>query len=219
MGRRTLLLITSVLVAAVGTAFIGLYVRGADNRAAGKVAPLAVLVAQRDTPADTPAQSVKIAPDTRPAEDVPSDPITSPAQLAGKTLISKLYEGQILQSSMFSATPVARTGIDPDKVGIDVDLSAPERAAGLLTVGAMIRIYTFKEKNGAKTSEPVLVKPVEVIQIGNVQQKTVTDDDGSTEDIPSTVVGLNLAEPDARKVLDAQANTTLYFAVLPPAVG
>src|SRR4051812_11096902 len=33
MGRRTLLLIASILVAAVGTALMGLYVRGADSRA------------------------------------------------------------------------------------------------------------------------------------------------------------------------------------------
>jgi pilus assembly protein CpaB len=35
MGRRTLLLIASILVAALGTALIWLYVQGADNRAAG----------------------------------------------------------------------------------------------------------------------------------------------------------------------------------------
>ena len=32
MGRRTLLLITSILIAAVGTALVAIYVRGADER-------------------------------------------------------------------------------------------------------------------------------------------------------------------------------------------
>jgi hypothetical protein len=33
MGRRTLLLITSILIAAIGAALVGLYARGADQRA------------------------------------------------------------------------------------------------------------------------------------------------------------------------------------------
>ena len=221
MGRRTLLLITSILVAAVGTAFIGLYVRGADNRAAGKVARQAVLVAGSDTAGGTAAQSVDIKPDTRPAEDVPGDSIRTPAEITGQTLISKLYEGQILQKSMFSKEPVAQTGIKPNDVGIDVDLSDPQRAAGLLTVGSMIKIYWLHDKNGAKKSQPVLPAPVEVIQIGNLRPKTLsTTSNGTTttEDIPSTVVGLTLKESEANQIKEAEANGTLYFMVMPPAV-
>ena len=45
MGRRTLLLIASILIAAVGTALIGLYVRGADNRAQQTEGMVSALVA------------------------------------------------------------------------------------------------------------------------------------------------------------------------------
>jgi Flp pilus assembly protein CpaB len=221
MGRRTLLLITSILVAAVGTAFIGLYVRGADNRAAGNVRAEAVLVAGNDTDAGTPINEVSIESASRPAKDVPDDALSGRNDVTDKTLISKLYKGQILQRSMFSSTPVTQTGIKPDQVGIDVDLSDPQRAAGLLTVGSMIKIYSLHDKNGAKKSDPVLPDPVEVIQIGNLREKTLsttTNGTTTTEDIPSTVVGLTLKELDAKRVKDAEAGGALYFMVMPPVV-
>ena len=46
MGRRTLLLIASILVAALGTALIWLYVQGADSRAEATTTQVEVVVAR-----------------------------------------------------------------------------------------------------------------------------------------------------------------------------
>ena len=45
MGRRTVLLIVAALIAALGSAMVFLYVRGADDRATEAQAPVQVLKA------------------------------------------------------------------------------------------------------------------------------------------------------------------------------
>ena len=45
MGRRTILLIVAALIAALGSAMVFLYVRGADDRATEAQAPVNVLKA------------------------------------------------------------------------------------------------------------------------------------------------------------------------------
>ena len=57
MGRRTLLLIASILVAALGTALIWLYVQGADTRAVSGETEVPVYVATRNVSMGQPSAS------------------------------------------------------------------------------------------------------------------------------------------------------------------
>src|SRR3954471_19638602 len=50
MNRRTLLMISSILIAAIGTALIGFYVRGVQARAEERLAGVPVLMATRTIP-------------------------------------------------------------------------------------------------------------------------------------------------------------------------
>ncbi len=68
MGRRTLLLITSVLLAAVGTAFVAVYVRGADNRATEGQALGSYVVAVREIAAGAIDQPATTAAAISPCE-------------------------------------------------------------------------------------------------------------------------------------------------------
>ncbi len=223
MGRRTLLLITSILVAAVGTALIGLYVRGADSRAVGNASSQSVLVATATIGSgDKPSEKDYEQRDWR-VGDLPDEPLTNTSQLTGLVAVSKILKGQVLQKQMFgTSSAAASSGIDPDELGITVELSDPERAAGLLKVGSRIEIFTIP--NGSKEKKSVAIlgatgPGVEVIQIGNQgvgSSSTAAKNNGAAaDDVPSTLVGLALNQADVIKIKDAEANGSLFFAVLP----
>jgi pilus assembly protein CpaB len=221
MGRRTLLLITSILIAAVGTALIGLYVRGADSRAVGNASTRSVLVAEAIIPNGATPDTNSYARKDRRVGDLPDDAITDPSQIKG-VAVSKILVGQVLQKGMFGSTSAAATsGIGKDQLGITVELSDPERAAGLLKVDSKIEIFTIPNGGTKKKSVPLLGDDgtgVTVIQIGNQRlgsSSTGTANGTAAENVPSTLVGLSLSQNDVIKVKDAEANGTLYFAVLP----
>jgi pilus assembly protein CpaB len=223
MGRRTLLLITSILVAAVGTALIGLYVRGADSRAVGNATTRSVLVAAATIPNGASLGTESYTQRDLRVGDLPKDAITDPTQIKGVAL-SKILPGQILQKQMFGTTSAAASsGIGEGQLGITVELSDPERAAGLLKVNSKIEIFTIPNGGTKKKSVPLLGDNgtgVTVIQIGNQRvgsSSTAAANGTAAENVPSTLVGLSLNQADVIKIKDAEANGTLYFAVLPAA--
>ena len=96
MGRRTLLLIASILVAALGTALIWLYVQGADKRAAAGTAQVQVLVAANTVRAGQPASQVqpqqRLLPQTI-VDGLGGSLLTDRAQIKGftRTDVSRAY--------------------------------------------------------------------------------------------------------------------------------
>jgi pilus assembly protein CpaB len=225
MGRRTLLLITSILVAAVGTALIGLYVKGANDRAVGQQTLRSALVASTDIPAGTKITGQYLAVRQWRSTDLPPDYVVNAAQLIGKTASGAIFDGQPLQSRMFTSSAEGTDhGIQKDQVGVTVELSDPQRAAGLLSVGSKITIFSQPKLSSGKSQSVALLSKVVVIQIGNDRQgsdqSSQTGSAAATaEDVPTAVVGLTLSPGDAMKVKDAEANGTLYFGVLPAGSG
>lgn len=230
MGRRTLLLITSILVAAVGTALIGLYVKGADTRATDKHALHTVLVAtsmiQIGKKADNSNTEIQQWPqDTLP----PAGYLPDGSTIANQTATTTIYPQTPLQKGMFSSTLTATTtGITPGQMGVTVELADPLRAAGLLKVGSKIEIFfvpSTPSSGGKRNAVPLLGEKgsggITVIELGNDRvggSSATSSDQGSAttaEDVPSTLVGLALTEEQVRTLRSAEANGALSFAVLP----
>src|SRR4051794_4826700 len=122
MGRRTLLLIASILVGALGTALIWLYVQGADNRAAAGTAQGQVLVAANTVKAGQPASQVRPEQRLMPQTLVNSlggALLTDPAQIKGFTR-TEVVAGLPLVQDQFSAEAVAAApsleGLPPNMV-------------------------------------------------------------------------------------------------------
>src|SRR3954454_24111783 len=120
MGRRKLLLIASILVGAVGTAFIGLYVRGADSRAQQTEGMVTALVATTTIPVgttlETAIQSMHPVPvPNRMATGGYKNPDAFAAirsALKGKVVQEPINAEQVVLASMFgSAGEAATTGI------------------------------------------------------------------------------------------------------------
>ena len=174
MGRRTLLLIASILVAALGTALIWLYVQGADNRAASGAAQVQVLVAANSVKAGQPASQVQPQQRLMPQTLVSSlggSLLTDPAQIKGFTRTDvvaglPLLQGQFSGEALAAAPPL--DGLPPNMVAMPVTLPDPQRLVGLLQPGSKIRVYAgLQDKNDEKKKyAAVLFNSVTVLQAG-----------------------------------------------------
>lgn len=247
MGRRTLLLITSILIAAVGTALIGLYVRGADNRARQTEGTVYALVATDTIPAGTKLEDAlasmrEAAVPARMASDGYQDPDARAnirKALKDRVVTEPIYAEQVVLRSMFgTAGEAATTGITKGR-GVAVELTDPARAAGLLTPGAHVKIYLIPvdlepklsvaqrvTRNGGQLKLdppiklPVILEDALVLRIGNSSNTstttTRTTTGTQTDDVPRTIVTLDLDEAGADAVVAAQALGDLYFAVHGP---
>ena len=236
MGRRTLLLIASILVAALGTALIWLYVQGADNRAAAGTAQVQVLVAGNSVKAGQPASQVRPEQRLMPQTLVSSlgaSVLTDPAQIKGFTR-TDVVQGLPLLKDQFSAGDVAAAppleGLPPNMVAMQVTLPDPQRLVGLLQPGSKIRVYAgLQDKNDEKKKyAAVLFNQVTVLQAGvpttasttamQPNSAGATTSAGTTPDVPQAIVTLALDNEQAKSLVFAQSSTggsaALYFGLL-----
>lgn len=236
MGRRTLLLIASILVAALGTALIWLYVQGADNRAASGAAQVQVLVAGNSVKAGQPASQVQPQQRLMPQTLVSSlggSLLTDPAQIKGFTRTDvvaglPLLQGQFSGEALAAAPPL--DGLPPNMVAMQVTLPDPQRLVGLLQPGSKIRVYAgLQDKNDEKKKyAAVLFNSVTVLQAGVPTTASATaaapaNSSGGTTNagaanVPQAIVTLALTNEQAKSLVFAQSSTggsaALYFGLL-----
>jgi len=227
MGRRTLLIIASILVAATGTALIWLYVQNAESRLQDDLQPVAVLRATRaidiGTPVSAiPADAVEQVP--VPTKSAPPDGIRSLAALAGRTVTSPIFAGQFLIAPQFA--PVSQlSGVKTDRMGVAVPMEDPNRVAGLLQPGSRVAVYFVQLKQGDGGSAgtgagevSLLMPEVNVIAIGGVTAAVSADGTplriGTQAGVPTTVVTLDAVGKDATRLILGSKTGTLYFTLL-----
>jgi pilus assembly protein CpaB len=246
MGRRTLLLITSILIAAVGTALIGLYVRDADSRALKTEGAVSTLVADQTIPAGTTLEAALslMRPDEVPARMATLGYTGSNAKakarkaLKGQVVTEPINDEQVVLKSMFSTPGDAATTEITKGRGVTVQLSDPARAAGLLVPGSEVTIYLNPLETDTKLKDvqklakhgrqltldppitlPVIVEKARVMRIGNSTDQPVATPRTTAsqrDDVPRTIVTLDLPPADAAAIVAAQALGDLYFAVHGP---
>jgi pilus assembly protein CpaB len=152
MERRTLLLIASTLVAALGTALVWLYVQGADARAGAEKALVRAYVVGAPHPAGSAAATVQadLATKSFTRESLADlDLVTDPGQIQGLRATQQLTPGLPLLRSQFGAgavPPPAPVDLAPNKLAMQVQLGDPQRVAGLLQPGS--RVVVFAETGG-----------------------------------------------------------------------
>src|SRR5919202_6555261 len=136
MGRRTLLLIASLLVAALGTSLIWLYVQGAEARAQAGEAQVQVLVSGDTVQAGAPPSDVQPQFRRFPQSFVQSfgsQIITNPTKIRGYAM-TRIIAGMPLLEDQFGSAPLQPTPpvqLDPEKLAMQVSLPDPQRLAGL----------------------------------------------------------------------------------------
>jgi pilus assembly protein CpaB len=235
MGRRTLLLITSILIAAVGTALVAIYVRGADERAAAGADLVTVLVAKQRVAAGTPVQQAvdqqSFATERVLQRERVADAFTSVTQLQsrasdGDVALGQILPGQIIQAAMFGEAGAATaSGLTGEQMRLAVQLNDPNRSAGFLQSGQDVAVFLTTGEGPAQRTGLLLPK-VRVLSVGATVQAPARGTTGETsagdatsaaEDaVPTTIVSVAVNQDEAQKLIFSQKAGELYFAILQP---
>jgi pilus assembly protein CpaB len=234
MGRRTILLIAALVVAALGTALVFMYANRADERAQAGAAQVEVLVATSEIATGTTgaavAESGNVELRTLPAASVPPGALSDLAPVADLITISTIFPGQVLIQPMFGTQQQAAGGLTlPEgKVAVAITLGDPQRVAGFVNPGSEVAIFrtgvppvTAGEEAAdatAPTAETnVLLDRVQVIAVGPTTISSTTTTDGqttNTEAIPTAILTLALDQEQAQKVILSTTDGAMYFALL-----
>jgi pilus assembly protein CpaB len=224
MDRRRVLLVVAAVIAALGTALVFLYVRGADNRADARYHAVKVLRAVKQIdPGETvaAAQSAgKIELGTVTEGQRLPDALTDLNGINTQVALTTIYPGEQIISSKFGATASGTSlTIPKGKMAVSVNLTDPARVAGFVNPGDDVAV--FMQGSGVGNAGPfarLLLPKVEVIGVGTttVVSTTTTDSTGAktTEQLPRTLLTLALNQKDAERVLFASSNGELALGLL-----
>lgn len=203
MARRTLLLIASVLTAALGTALIWLYVQGAETRAEQGAELVPALFLTAETSAGQVLDG-RVTTQAVPAA-VAADAFTDASQVRGKTLKQPAAAGQIVLRSMVGEG--AQTGRFPAKGAASITIQEPDRVPADLRVGDLVAVYAYK---GGQAGElELIVDPIIVRSIGSATipaAGTAAAGAGAQTAVPVTVIGFDASPEDVIKLYEMEAS-------------
>ncbi len=222
MGRRTLLLIAALVVAALGTTGVFLYVNGVDERAGADFELVEILVATAPIDAGTTAQSASElgAMDLREylAKSIEGLPALSDiSSIATQVALAPIVPGEPILASQFGESADTSSLPIPDgKLAVSVELGNPARVAGFVGPGDEVAIMLTTgdesgDNGGATLVTRVLLPNVQVIAAGAT---TVVPAAGAqAEQVPRTILTLAVDQDQAQKVVYGSQNGTMYFAL------
>ena len=223
MGRRTILLIAALVVAALGTALVWMYANRADERAQADAAPVQVLVATVDIGAGTSGAAISEAASaeirTLPAASVPPGALSDLTPVADLVTLGPVFAGQVLIQPMFGTQQQSGGGLTLPEgtLGVAIQLGDPQRVAGFVKPGSQVAIFTTATGVGgvAEQQTAILLPKVLVAAVGpTVVAQAVGEGSTNTEAIPTAIMTLALTQEEAQKVILASQTTQLYMGLL-----
>lgn len=221
MGRRLALLLVAVLVAAVGTTLVFLYVKTADDRAIADQQPVTVLVAKVAIPAGTrvldAANSGSFQSTEVPALAVAPGALSSIEPVKDFVALAPVFPGQQLLTGMFGATAAASSSIaiPPGQIAMSFQFGDPQRVAGFVQPGSNVVIMLTSSLGGGQSSTRVLLPKATVIAVGPTTVTPPADAaQANPEVLPRALLTLALTQQDAEKLVFASGNGTLYLGLL-----
>ena len=231
MARRSVLLTVALLIAALGTAMIIMYVQGINARATEGQEMVKVLTATEiidpgESIADAQAAG-KVASTEVARAALVDGALSSTKSLEGQVAIGTIYPGEQIISHKFGEAGSQESLVIPDdKLAISVELTDPARVAGFVNPGSDVAIFmsadpevtTGTSVRKLSTYTRLLLPEVQVIGVGatTVQSRTVTTEDGeqTTEQIPRTILTVAVDQEQAERIIFADRNSDLSFALL-----
>jgi pilus assembly protein CpaB len=214
MARRTVLLVAAILVAALGTVLVTLYVHNLDRNTLAKQQPVDVLIAKKIIPAGTTGaaaaaegalEKTAIPRDAVASSDVLSD-IQSVADLVTN---SPIFPGEQILKAKFGKPGASSALTIPDAgtIAVSVSLGAPARVNGFVVPGSHVTVFLT-----VKNTTTVLLADAKVIAIGSRTLVPSSGQGASTAD--SDVVTFGVSQADAMKLISAQTSGSLYLGLL-----
>jgi pilus assembly protein CpaB len=223
MGRRSVLLIAALVIAALGTTMVFIYVSNLNDKAIAKQSPVEVLVAKKPI---APGTSYKDASDAASFEKktVSRDALADGAlgstdPLVGKVTTTAIYAGQQIIPEMFGdAGQISTLSVPADMLAISVELDDPAQVAGFVEAGTNVAIFLTSPvaKRGGGDETHLLLPSVKVLAIGNqtaVPQDTTTT--GTEEaSVPKTILTIAVKQEDYQRVLFGSTHGKLNLGLL-----
>jgi pilus assembly protein CpaB len=218
------LLIAALVVAALGTVLIFVYVQNIKQDAYDGAKMVQVLVATEDVAPGTTASEASANGAFElielPDEATATGSVSNIELIADQVALAPVFEGQQILLQMFGAPEQTSALSVPDgKLAISVQLGDPERVAGFLAPGSDVTIFATVSETGdaASNSTQVLLPEVQVIGVGTttVTTQTTTTEGGeqTTEEVPRTVLTLAVDQQEAQRIISAQTVGELYFGL------
>ncbi|HEY0871589.1 MAG TPA: Flp pilus assembly protein CpaB [Acidothermaceae bacterium] len=214
MGRRTVLLVAAILVAALGAGLVLIYVHDVDQREKAREAPEQILVAKKIIPAGTSGATASAEGDLEfmkvaraavaPGALASIDPVSNLVALApiypGEQILSAKFGKQGAQSLL--TIPTAGT------MALSVSLSGPARVNGFLAPGSQVAVFLT-----AGGSTKLILSRVTVIAVGT---RTLVPSSGQATgaDQQSDVVTFGVTAAQAQILIYAQSTGSLYLSLL-----
>lgn len=213
MARRTVLLVAAILVAALGTVLVTLYVHNVNQNSLAKQKPVRVLIAKKVIPAGTTGaaaaaegalQQVMIPSDAVASSDVLNDIRT----VANLVTNAPIFPGEQILKAKFGK-PGDSTALsipDPGTIAVSISLGAAARVNGFVVPGSHVTVFIT-----AKNTTRVLLPDAKVIAIG---ARTLVPSSGQgSSSTTSDIVTFGLSQADAIKLISAQTTGSLYLAL------
>ena len=225
MDRRRILLVVAVLVAALGSALVFLYTKGADTRAEEKFDTVEVLQA---TAVINPGEKFedaqaagKLALQAVSQDSLLDGYQTTTDSMAGTVSLGTIYPGEQIITAKWGTSAAVQSSLQiPDgMMAASINLTDPGRVAGFVNPGSQVSV--FLTGNDGTTGQPftrMLFDRVTVLGVGSTTpvSTTPTDQSGTstTENLPRTLITLALSQAQVEKVTFAANNGELSFALL-----
>lgn len=219
-------MVAAAVVAALGTILVLLYVRTADERAQERFETTEILRATAMVAAgesiDAALASGKVVREEVVRDAVLDGALADADAISGMVALHPVYPGEQIIAERFG--PTASTGpalLIPDggELAVSVNLTDPARVAGFVNPGSEVAI--FLNGTDAATGQPftrLLLERVSVLGVGSTTpvSTTTTASGGAqtVEQLPRTLITLSLDQRQAERILFAQANGELAFALL-----
>jgi pilus assembly protein CpaB len=233
MARRSMLLIVAILIAALGTAMIVLYVRGIDDRATQGQELVEVLTAtaviEAGETVGAAQEAGKFEAKQVRRDDMVDGALDSTEPITDLVALGTVYPGEQIISDRFGTLgSIENLVIPDDKMAISVELTDFERVAGFVNPGSEVAIFGTAaspirrlpdgtEQTLSSVSRIILAR-IPVIGVGttSVTSRTVTDEEGAqvTEQVPRTILTVAVTQEEAEKLILADRTTDLTFALL-----
>lgn len=229
MGRRTLLLVAALVIAALGTVLVFLYAQNAQNAAQEGQALVKVLVAKTQietgTTGATASANGAFEEAQVPQSTVVPGALSDASSIANLVAVVPVFPGQQILGQQWGA--VAQTSglaLPAGTVAVSVQLDDPQRVAGFVSPGSDVTIFTYAA-DGTKDGVRALLTHVPVVAVGptTVVSRTTASSDqtqpSNTEQIPTAILTLAVSQQQAEKIIFASGKVAatpyagLWFAL------
>lgn len=219
--RSNLVVVLGLVVFVVGAFATFLVVRGDGSEASAAASSdrLSVLVASKPIPAGTNGGAALdgglVKSKVVVGSAKPANALTDPAQLAGRTAILGVGEGQVLTIDQFqqAQTRIGTLKIPVGKTALAVQLANVPGVAGFAGAGDQINVYSVIKSSPETRGTPAVRLVMQNTEVLNVNGATLAATQGKPDDT-GIVYLLAVTAEQAERLVYLTSFEQLYFSLV-----